>query len=373
MSSIAKVVIITFSILTILGILSVCGAYFYFTRTALPLSLSYKAEGVATREEWTISFGRDIALADFPKLVPHLEGMWYQKRGLFGVAELSFRPTESFVKGVRYVAHIPLARAYDTSETIELPRIAFMTEPAPKKREELAFVAPVSSSTVENINIVATSSTSSVRTHRTVRAPAPLEVFKLEVPYFKQEYSRSCEAASLRMVLAYYGVTVNDMEILQKFGYAPRPKNKENNIWDDPHEMFVGDASKDTGEGYGVYGEPVVQAAKFFGRDALYSTKITPQYLAKNVRAGHPVILWGYIVSAGPKIRWHSPKGKEVVAIADEHARVVVGVRGSTENPAGFYLHDPRSGAQYEYWSKEKLMTHISTAPGVTNQAVVVR
>lgn len=371
MSSIAKVVIITFSILTILGILSVCGAYFYFTRTALPLSLSYKAEGVATREEWTISFGRDIALADFPKLVPHLEGMWYQKRGLFGVAELSFRPTEAFVKGVQYVAHIPLARAYDTSETIELPRIAFMTEPAPKEREERALVALDSSPPVEYTNTIPIMSSTS--SPRSVRAPAPLEVFKLEVPYFKQEYSRSCEAASLRMVLAYYGVTVNDMEILQKFGYAPRPKNKEDNVWDDPHEMFVGDASKDTGEGYGVYGEPVVQAAKFFGRDALYSTKITAQYLAKNVRAGHPIILWGYIVSAGPEIRWYSPKGKEVVAIADEHARVVVGVRGSTEDPVGFYLHDPRSGTQYEYWSKEKLMTHISTAPGVTNQAVVVR
>lgn len=371
MRSIPKVIIITFLILTITGILSVCGAYFYFTRTALPLSLAYKAEGVTTREEWTISFGRDIALADFPKLVPHLEGSWYQKRGLFGVAELSFRPAEAFVKGVQYVAHIPLARAYDNGEMIPLPRIAFITEPAQKEREERPLIVLTSSSTVENTSIVPT--VSSTSPPRIVRAPAPLEVFKLDVPYFKQEYSRSCEAASLRMVLAYYGIVANDMEILKNFGYAPRPKDKENNIWDDPHEMFVGDASKDNGEGYGVYGEPVVKAAKFFERDALYTTTITPQYLAKNVRAGHPIILWGYISSAGTEIRWHSPKGREVIAIAGEHARVVVGVYGPIKNPVGFYLHDPRSGMQYEYWSTEKLMTHIAAVPGVTNQAVVVR
>lgn len=371
MRSVVKITIITFLILTVMSMFSVAAAYFYFTRTALPISLAYKAEGVKVDEEWTISFGREVALADTPQLVPHLEGVWYRQRGLFGIQSLSFRPSEPFVKGVRYAAHIPLARAYDEQETIALPRITFSTESAPETVEDVS-TATSSIPIIESFRATTTPATSTPATSVVKSAPSP-EVFKLNVPYFEQEYSRSCEASSLRMVLAYYGITAHDMEILQKIGYAPRPKDKENNVWDDPHEMFVGDASKDNGEGYGVYGEPVVKAANSFGREAEYTTTITAQYLAQHVRVGHPIILWGYLISAGPEVRWNTPSGEEVIAIADEHARVVVGVLGTTKNPVGFYLHDPRSGTSYEYWSKEKLMAHIYAVPGVTNQAVVVK
>ena len=85
MRSVVKSIIITFFVLTVMSIFSVAGAYFYFTRTALPISLACKAEGIRVDEEWTISFGREVALADTPQLVPHLEGVWYRQRGLFGI------------------------------------------------------------------------------------------------------------------------------------------------------------------------------------------------------------------------------------------------------------------------------------------------
>ncbi|OHA78576.1 MAG: hypothetical protein A2658_02190 [Candidatus Yonathbacteria bacterium RIFCSPHIGHO2_01_FULL_44_19] len=201
------------------------------------------------------------------------------------------------------------------------------------------------------------------------------EVYKLDVPYFKQLYSRSCEAASLRMALAYYGISTDDMAIIQKMGYNPRSKDKENNVWDDPHKMFVGDASKDNGEGYGVYGEPVALAATKFGRNAEYvkASAITPKFLAKNIREGYPIVLWGYTSLGAGVTTWKTPEGKEITANFGEHARLVVGVYGSVEFPAGFYLHDPLSGAEYEYWDADKLITHINAIPGVTDQAVVVK
>lgn len=201
------------------------------------------------------------------------------------------------------------------------------------------------------------------------------EVYKLDVPYFKQQYSRSCESASLRMALAYYGIDTDDMAILQKIGYNPRPKDKENNIWDDPHKMFVGDVSKDNGEGYGVYGEPVVQAVYKFGRRAEYvkGSAITAKFLAKNIREGYPIVLWGYTSLGGGTTTWKTREGKDVTATAGEHARLVMGVYGSTGNPVGFYLHDPLSGAESEYWDTDKLMTHIRAISGVTDQAVVVK
>lgn len=201
------------------------------------------------------------------------------------------------------------------------------------------------------------------------------EVYKLDVPYFKQLYSRSCEAASLRMALAYYNIDTDDMTIIKKMGYAPRPKDKEKNEWDDPHKMFVGDASKDNGEGYGTYGEPVARVATMFGRRAEYvkAGAITAKFLAKNIREGYPIVLWGYTSLGGGTTTWRTPEGKEVVAISGEHARLVTGVYGSAGSPVGFYLHDPLSGAEYEYWDTDKLMTHINAVPGVTDQAVVIK
>lgn len=139
------------------------------------------------------------------------------------------------------------------------------------------------------------------------------EVYQLNVPYFSQEYSRSCEAASLRMALGYYGIETDDMAILQKIGYDPRPKDKEKNEWDDPHEMFVGDASKDNGDGYGVYREPVARAAKAYGRtaDSVQAQAITSQFLAENVRAGYPIVLWGYTSLAGSSVtKWRTTGGE---------------------------------------------------------------
>lgn len=197
------------------------------------------------------------------------------------------------------------------------------------------------------------------------------EVHKLAVPYYQQEYSRSCEAAALRMALAYLGINTNDMDIIKKIGYDPRPKDVARNEWDDPREMFVGYVSKTNGDGYGVYGAPIARAAEGFGRDAHFTTDITPQFLAQSVLAGNPVVLWGYTTLASP-ISWRTPKGGEVTALPGEHARLVVGVYGSASDPVGFYLHDPLSGKQYEYWDAGNLMKHVRAVPGVTNQAVVV-
>lgn len=73
-----------------------------------------------------------------------------------------------------------------------------------------------------------------------------------------------------------------------------------------------------------------------------------------------------------PKTKWSVHGGGEVTALPGEHVRVVVGVYGSTSNPIGFYLHDPRNGKRYEYWEADDLIQNFTKVPGVTDQAVVV-
>ncbi len=199
----------------------------------------------------------------------------------------------------------------------------------------------------------------------------PANDIKLNVPYFRQQYLNSCESSALRMVLGFYGIKTDDMQVLQKLGYNPRPKDLVKNEWDDPQEQFVGFV--DNTNGYGVYGLPIAYAAQAFGRTAEYRVVITPQFLAKEISAGHPIIVWGSTSVTAPPYIWNLPNGGKVRAFHGEHARVVVGVKGSIINPTGFYVHDPVNGRQFEYWMTGDLMKNIYGVPGVTNQAVVVR
>lgn len=196
---------------------------------------------------------------------------------------------------------------------------------------------------------------------------------RLSVPYFHQEYDRSCEEAALRMALAYYGVKTNDLEILGKVGYSPRPWNMSENIWDDPHEQFVGFVHG-TQSGYGTFRDPITRASRAFGRPAEAYTNISAQFLAKHISENYPVVVWGY--NAYRPVRmfsWKTDQGKEIIAYQGEHVRVVVGMVGTKENPIGFYLHDPLYAGPNEYWRADQLIKHMNIFGELTNQAVVVR
>ncbi len=238
-------------------------------------------------------------------------------------------------------------------------------------------------STTETLTPTATTSVSTLHApaQNKVTEPAPQpkqEVFKLNIPYFHQQYKNSCEASSLRMALGYFGTSVDDMAIVNAFGYVPHLKDVERNIWDDPQKMFVGfvDIASSTA-GYGTYGKPVARAAQTFGRTAEYRTSITPQELAAEIKAGHPVVIWGYTSLTQKPYTWNVTDSSGAItgtvkAFHGEHARLVVGILGPVEKPTGFYVHDPMVGA-YQYWSSASLMKQFNSVPGVTNQVVILR
>ena len=200
---------------------------------------------------------------------------------------------------------------------------------------------------------------------------------KLKVIAYKQQYVNSCEAATLRMALAYKGIKKSDVQLLMKFTYNPTYKDWANNIWDDPQKQYVGyvDVAGKPNGGYGVYGLPVVSAIKSFGLDAEYATgtAITASFLAQAVDSKNPVIVWGYSSFTEPPYIWKTQEGVEVKAFRGEHVRLIVGFKGTIEQPVGFYINDSLKGKYAEYWTTEKLMENINKVPGVTDQAVVVK
>ena len=182
------------------------------------------------------------------------------------------------------------------------------------------------------------------------------------VPFYRQAYAQSCEAASLRMALAYRGVHDNDWNILQRFGYHPRPRDKVTNEWDDPNVQFVGDVNGDqgAGTGWGVYAGPVARAAGQYGRGTSVAYGANANFVAQQIHNGSPVIAWG-VWRIGAKIdSWKTPSGRTVSGPIPMHVRLVVGVRGEPHDPLGFYVNDPISG-QF-YWTREQFVAMTAGA-----------
>jgi uncharacterized protein YvpB len=197
-------------------------------------------------------------------------------------------------------------------------------------------------------------------------------VTKLAVPMHYQQYAQSCEAASLRMALSYRGIQDNDWNILQRFGYNPRPLDQAKNEWDDPQQQFVGDVKGNQGKGtgWGVYAEPVAKATREYGRAADVQYGVTASFVAQNIHQGNPVILWGIWNESAIQKTWKTPSGRTVSGPVPMHVRLVVGVKGRADRPVGFYIHDPITGPTY--WTAEYMVYNAQRA-GAANMAVAVQ
>ena len=200
-----------------------------------------------------------------------------------------------------------------------------------------------------------------------------IPVKKLNVPMYYQQYSQSCEAASVRMALSYKGKgSPSDWSILQKFGYNPRPLDKKTNVWDDPQKQFVGDVkgSQGKGTGWGVYAEPVAKAVRSYGSHALVQYKVSKSFIASNIYKGNPVVLWGIWDETATQKTWKTPEGRTISGPIPMHVRLIVGVKGKEDNPVGFYVHDPITGPTY--WTADYAVYNAQRA-GAANQAVAIQ
>ncbi len=181
---------------------------------------------------------------------------------------------------------------------------------------------------------------------QTVAFATELSVTKLTVPFHRQEHNLSCEIATLVMALAYRDIHISEAEIISFIGIDP-PLQKENGVWGNPHIAFVGDIDgHQPSTGYGVYWQPIANAAQQYGSSSYWFTGWTLQQLTAEIQKGNPVIVWG-TAGSGSRIDWQTPTGGNVVAVNGEHTRTVIGYIGSAEDPSTIITLDPLSGEKY--------------------------
>jgi uncharacterized protein YvpB len=175
----------------------------------------------------------------------------------------------------------------------------------------------------------------------------------LRVPLDFQDYPLSCEAAALRMALAYKGKWVGEKGIMNRVGIDWRPRN--GNRWADPSRIFVGSLyGKQNRTGYGVYWKPIGRAARVWRPNSKAYCGMSINQLVTEVYRGNPVVVWGVYGNGYPD-GWYSWGGRWIAAWKGEHARTVVGFIGS-KNPRKIILNDPYAGKLY--WSTSRFLAN---------------
>jgi uncharacterized protein YvpB len=183
----------------------------------------------------------------------------------------------------------------------------------------------------------------------TIYAPSAAGSRVLNVPWYHQAFELSCESASLRMALAYEGISTTDQAILDIVGADPSRATFVNGAlrWGDPYVSFVGNVngSEIALTGYGMYYPTVVKAATQLGGHVLAQGEgIAPAQVYEAVLAGHPVVTW-------VTYQWVSLKRQDYVAVdgrvipyagPGEHAVTIVGV-----DPSRVLVNNPWFGPEW--------------------------
>jgi uncharacterized protein YvpB len=186
--------------------------------------------------------------------------------------------------------------------------------------------------------------------------PPPPGSVILNVPFFAQIYSLSCEEAALQMALAYEGINQNQDAILGAIGVDRTPPQVDGNgnvvHWGDPYANFVGDpngyregAQYGSRSGYGTYYTTIARVATGFGGHVVQASEgIKPSVLYDAVNNHHPSVVWvAWEYSPHPVTTYQAFDGRVVMYGAPwEHAVTLVGM-----SPGSVLINNPHSGQEW--------------------------
>jgi uncharacterized protein YvpB len=167
------------------------------------------------------------------------------------------------------------------------------------------------------------------------------------------------------MALAAKGVKVSETDIMAKI--PVNSEARQGNIWGDPYREYVGNISgRQNTTGYGVYWEPIAQAAQVWRSAEAFTGWSIPE-LTREVAKGNAVVVWG-VYANGYADSWTTTGGKNIMAWKGEHARTLIGFIGSADNPSQLILNDPFAGQII--WTRAKFQADFAK---FGNSGVVVR
>jgi LysM repeat protein/uncharacterized protein YvpB len=139
-----------------------------------------------------------------------------------------------------------------------------------------------------------------------------------------QRYSLSCEARSAADWAAYWGVSIDESEFMDRLPSS-----------DNPDQGFVGDRNDTWGyippASYGVHAKPIARLLRDYGLDAHASTGLSWAELQSEIAAGRPAIVWviGSIWAGTPR-DYETEDGQTVRVANNEHTMILIGYTETT-------------------------------------------
>lgn len=178
-----------------------------------------------------------------------------------------------------------------------------------------------------------------------VAAPAKKPSAFISAPAIKQhpELPAGCEVTSLTMLLQFYGVNKDKMQLAQemKRDTTPISLGADGSIeyWGNPHTGFVGDVTRKQ-IGFGIYHSGLFALLEKYVPTAVDLTGGSFQQLEAQVSQGIPVVVWTTINFKEPAkwVKWNTPIGP-IKTTFSEHAVLLVGY-----DQDFVYVNDPKNG-----------------------------
>jgi uncharacterized protein YvpB len=175
---------------------------------------------------------------------------------------------------------------------------------------------------------------------------------------YAQQHTLTCEARSAADLAGFWGITITEDQMFDKF---PKSEN--------PEVGFVGNPDDYWGNippySYGIHATPVAKVLRKLGLAAKKGRNLEWDTLRSEIAAGHPVIVW--IVGqmwAGEPVLYTTSDGSQTLTARFEHTMVLTGYTASQVQ-----VLDSYSGFSLTY----SLASFLQSWKVLGNQAVIVQ
>jgi uncharacterized protein YvpB len=175
---------------------------------------------------------------------------------------------------------------------------------------------------------------------------------------YAQQHTLTCEARSAADLAGFWGITITEDQMFEKF---PKSENPETGFVGNPDDYW-GNIPPNS---YGIHATPVAKALRKLGLVAKKGRNLEWDTLRSEIAAGHPVIVW--IVGqmwAGEPVLYTAADGSQTLTARFEHTMVLTGYTASQVQ-----VLDSYSGFSLTY----SLASFLISWKVLGNQAVIVQ
>ncbi|MHC1685461.1 MAG: C39 family peptidase [Clostridiaceae bacterium] len=160
------------------------------------------------------------------------------------------------------------------------------------------------------------------------------------------ELPTGCEITSVTMLLNWYGVNVNKLQLADAVTKYSIPRINSNGVLmgHSPNEGFIGNPYDSSS--FGIYNKALEKLTDRFSNDSsLNVSNYDLHYLLSIVSSGRPVIAWVTIGFSQPYVgsEWVTEKNERVTWMVPEHSVLIIGY-----NKNNVIILDPYDGKRKE-------------------------